>query len=102
MSSLEAQSTDNLPAANKPRRFYVPQLDGLRFMAFLLDFMHHGPKRSTLCAAGTVINKSLRVLEGFGWFGVDLFLVLSAFLSTSLLLIEYDRHGNSSLRGFYM
>jgi peptidoglycan/LPS O-acetylase OafA/YrhL len=102
MSSPEAKPTDNLPAAEKPRRFYVPQLDGLRFMAFLLVFVHHGPRLSTLFAADTFLNKGFRVLEGFGWFGVDLFLVLSAFLITSLLLIEHDRHGNISLRGFYM
>lgn len=102
MSSSEAQSTDNLAAAEKPRRFYVPQLDGLRFMAFLLVFVHHGPRLSALFAPGTVLHKGFRVLEGFGWFGVDLFLVLSAFLITSLLLIEYDRHGSISLRGFYM
>jgi peptidoglycan/LPS O-acetylase OafA/YrhL len=41
-------------------------------------------------------------LESFGWCGVDLFLVLSAYLITSLLLIEYQRHHSISLRGFYL
>jgi len=71
-------------------------------MAFLLVFVHHGPRLSALFAPGSVLNKGLRFIEERGWFGVDLFLVLSAFLITSLLLIEYDRHHNISLRGFYM
>lgn len=103
MSSPEPHpATDNSPAAERARRFYVPQLDGLRFIAFLMVFVYHGPRLSALFAPGRPLSKPLHILEDFGWFGVDLFLVLSAFLITSLLLIEYDRHGNISLRGFYM
>ncbi len=40
--------------------------------------------------------------ENWGWCGVDLFLVLSAYLITSLLLIEYEQHHSISLRGFYL
>ena len=83
-------------------RFYVPQLDGLRFIAFLLVFAHHGQRLSNLLSSGSIGRSVLDFLERRGWFGVDLFLVLSAFLITSLLLIEYDRHRNISLRGFYM
>ena len=88
-------------APSKPR-FYVPQLDGLRFVAFLLVFVHHGPHLSALFAAVPFIARALEFLEHFGWFGVDLFLVLSAYLITSLLLIEYARHHDISLRGFYL
>ena len=98
--------SDNPPApspkANAARRFYVPQLDGLRFFAFLLVFVHHGPRLSSLFSPGSVLAKPFFFLEGFGWCGVDLFLVLSAFLITSLLLIEYEKHHDISLRGFYL
>jgi peptidoglycan/LPS O-acetylase OafA/YrhL len=90
------------PAASAPRRFYVPQLDGLRFTAFLLVFLHHGPQLSRLFRPGSLPFSVLDFLERRGWFGVDLFLVLSAFLITSLLLIEHERYGAISLRGFYL
>ena len=86
----------------KKPRFYVPQLDGLRFVAFLLVFIHHGPQLSTLLAQGSKVKLGLHLLEGLGWCGVDLFLVLSAYLITSLLLIEHERHHDISLRGFYL
>jgi len=44
----------------------------------------------------------LEFLEVWGWCGVDLFLVLSAYLITSLLLIEHERRGSISLRSFYL
>ena len=98
---VPATST-TIPSGPKSRRFYVPQLDGLRFLAFLLVFVHHGPRMSALLPRGSMGHSFLAFLETFGWCGVDLFLVLSAFLITSLLLIEYDRYRNISLRGFYM
>ncbi len=100
-SDAPAGGAENLPQ-EKPRRFYVPQLDGLRFLAFLLVFIHHSPRWSQLLPPSWLPRKALVFVEGFGWFGVDLFLVLSAFLITSLLLLEYERHRSISLRGFYM
>lgn len=75
-------------------RFYLPQLDGLRFLAFLLVFIHHAPISSESVLA--------RKLHSFGWVGVDLFFVLSAFLMTSLLLREYDATGKISVANFYV
>jgi peptidoglycan/LPS O-acetylase OafA/YrhL len=100
-SDAPAAGADNQPQ-EKPSRFYMPQLDGLRFLAFLLVFMHHGPRLSTLQPPGSPLRTALIFIETRGWFGVDLFLVLSAFLITSLLLLEYDRHHDISLRGFYL
>ena len=42
------------------------------------------------------------VLYDYGWAGVDLFLVLSAFLITNLLLLEQQRTGTISLKDFYI
>ena len=63
---------------------YVPALDGLRGLAILAVIAFH-----TFDAP----------LGGF--YGVDLFFVLSGFLITTLLLEEHDRVGSISLRGFY-
>ena len=78
----------------RDRRFYLPQLDGLRCLAFLLVFLHHAPFPSNSGLA--------HKLHSFGWVGVDLFFVLSAYLMTSLLLREYDTTGKISIKSFYI
>lgn len=88
---------------SKPQlRFYLPQLDGLRFFAFLLVFIHHSSPLEGLFAPGSLLASTLRFLKNFGWCGVDLFLVLSAFLITTLLLMEHLERGRISLRDFYI
>ena len=70
--------------------FYYPQLDGLRSLAFLMVYGHHAGGfvetsfPPVFKEIACVYNNVVRV----GWSGVDLFLVLSAFLITSLLLRE--------------
>ncbi|WP_261556676.1 acyltransferase family protein [Frankia tisae] len=68
------------PTPTKPHN---PALDGLRAIAVLAVFVHH-----------------MGLLPG-GYLGVDLFLVLSGFLITGLLLAEHDRTGRISLRAFW-
>ncbi|WP_157466970.1 acyltransferase [Frankia sp. QA3] len=63
---------------------YNPALDGLRALAVL-----------------AVLGFHLNALSG-GFLGVDVFLVLSGFLITSLLLAERDRTGTVSLTRFYV
>ena len=60
-------------------RYYVPQLDGLRFLAFLLVFVHHFTAPHEIFGGYPLIGPLLARLQEFGWAGVDLFLVLSAF-----------------------
>ena len=74
--------------------FYFPELDGLRFFAFLLVFIHHTELFYTI--------PQLRFLHDFGWAGVDLFFALSAFLFTKLLLVERQVSGAISFRKFYL
>lgn len=77
----------------KGRNLYFPTLDGLRFLAFLLVFVHHLP---------TAPLWILRVLSHHGWVGVHLFLFLSAFLLTTILRKEYEQTGRISIFNFYV
>jgi peptidoglycan/LPS O-acetylase OafA/YrhL len=85
-------------------RFYRPELDGVRFYAFLGVFVFHtmpsqpGFYRGLhmpLPALWSAMAKS-------GSSGVDLFFALSAFLITSLLLRESHETGAIALRLFYL
>jgi peptidoglycan/LPS O-acetylase OafA/YrhL len=87
------------------RSFYRPELDVLRFFAFLGVFLFHfnhplefyvahGIPRSIAVTATSLI-------EG-GVFGVDLFFALSAYLITELLLREKDLRGSLDVKGFYL
>jgi peptidoglycan/LPS O-acetylase OafA/YrhL len=69
----------------------VSAIDGLRGVSILLVLCSHlqGPVTA-------------RVSYYFsGWYGVDIFFVISGFLITSLLLQERDATGSISLRNFY-
>lgn len=77
----------------KLERFYSPQLDGLRFFAFLLVFIHNAPHDTG--------NPIWIVLDEFGWIGVDLFFALSAFLLARLLTLEYKTNQTIDASKFY-
>src|SRR5665647_35201 len=70
---------------------YLPALDGVRAVAVLLVVWSHFPyvSDSTISIAIWKIGQALRV----GYFGVDLFFVLSGFLITRILLNELERTG---------
>lgn len=76
------------------RRFYLPQLDGLRFIAFMLVFLHNAPKLAS--------STFWTALHDYGWIGVDLFFCLSAFLITKLLLLEQNQNGRVNIFNFYL
>lgn len=76
------------------KNFYYPELDGLRFFAFLLVFIHHTPIFTSLSFH--------HVLHKYGWVGVDLFLCLSAFLFTRLLFMEHEQQGDINIKNFYI
>jgi peptidoglycan/LPS O-acetylase OafA/YrhL len=93
------------PAIAHPRRrFYQPELDGLRFYAFLGVFVYHTlPERPAFYRSLHLPLPSLwAAVAKAGASGVDLFFALSAFLITSLLLRERLQTGGLSLRLFYI
>jgi peptidoglycan/LPS O-acetylase OafA/YrhL len=73
-------------------RFYVPELDSLRFFAFLAVF---------ICHLFHELGGSL-VITNTGTFGVDLFFTLSAYLITELLMREKERFGRVDVKSFYV
>ena len=86
--------------------FYHPELDVLRFFAFLAVFMHHALPRE----AALYVNNGLPPLASqlvvtakqAGAYGVDLFFVLSSYLITELLIREHAKRGSFSISAFYV
>src|ERR1700722_10910575 len=89
-------------SAEATKHFYVPELDSLRFLAFLAVFVFHS--RSYLPYAGLpyTLEKIIRAMDGTGAFGVDLFFVLSAYLITELLLKEKKATWSLDVPAFYL
>lgn len=80
---------------------YYPELDGLRFLAFLLVYIHHAPQLPTFGLLKP-FESFFSILHEYGWIGVDLFLCLSAFLFTKLLFTEHAIQGEINVKNFYI
>ena len=66
---------------------YIPSLDGIRAVSFFLVFFAHAGLGATIIPGG---------------FGVTIFFLLSGFLITTLLRMEFARYQRISLGGFYL
>ncbi len=75
------------------KHLYFPELDGLRFIAFILVFIHHFIRLNI---------KPFSILNDRGWFGVELFFILSSFLLTKLLVEEIRRNKKISILNFFI
>lgn len=92
-------------SATGQRRFYRPELDVLRFFAFLSVFLHHGlPGIDPSHYSGKLatVAKAFVIAKQAGSFGVCLFFALSAYLITELLLREQQGTGAIHVRFFYV
>ncbi|WP_052460937.1 acyltransferase family protein [Microbacterium gorillae] len=87
----ERRATD--PALHR----VIPSLDGIRALAVIFVIWGHGA--ATL--PQTPVVEQLRAFLPGGYFGVQVFFVLSGFLITTLLLREQSKNGRISLGGFY-
>ncbi|HZU10897.1 MAG TPA: acyltransferase [Pseudacidobacterium sp.] len=77
-------------------RFYHPELDALRFFAFLAVYICHAiPAASARVAL-------IADIKDAGNFGVCLFFLLSAYLITELLRRELEEFGTIAIRAFYL
>lgn len=70
-----------------PHSLYIPSLDGIRALSFFLVFFAHAGLGEKLIPGG---------------FGVTIFFLLSGFLITTLLRLEFARYQRISLSGFYL
>ena len=89
----EATVTTEGVGPEAPLLSYRPALDGLRAVAVLVVMAEH---------AGLTMPRSTAPLVPGGFLGVDVFLVISGFLITSLLLVEHRRAGRVDLRAFWL
>jgi peptidoglycan/LPS O-acetylase OafA/YrhL len=92
MHSLAERQGSGSPA------FYRPELDGLRFFAFLCVFAFH---RMDYVPTDPVRDRWLYRIGNIGPFGVPVFFLLSAFLITELLRRERERTGKLHVKAFY-
>ena len=103
LAPRQAVTPEPLRAAE---RFYHPELDGLRFFAFLFVFVLHGlphepgPWMRLGIAEGATRWLVSAVMAG--QFGVDLFFTLSSYLITELLIREWHKRGGIDVRSFYI
>ena len=79
-------------AHHKAGSFYRPELDVIRFVAFLLVFVHHtAPRQGLIPYLGPQLSWVATSLAKACGFGLCLFFVLSAYLITELLLRGEER-----------
>ena len=83
----------------KMDRYYRPELDVLRFLAFLSVFTVHRMDHLPIDPARHFWLYNISLL---GNFGVPVFFLLSAFLITELLMREENQLGTIHIRSFYM
>ena len=103
--TLQISSVKKPDRQNKQPRFYLPQLDALRFFAFFAVFLlhtlpaiiveNHPRQWQPLALVGGAIQRS-------GENGVQLFFLLSAYLITELLTKEKRETGDIHLKMFYI
>jgi peptidoglycan/LPS O-acetylase OafA/YrhL len=78
------------------KRFYRPELDVLRFLAFLCVFTVHAMSTSPGAFRGE------NIVAPVGAYGMCLFFFLSAYLITELLRREQAATGKIDIRAFYV
>src|SRR4051812_38005280 len=88
------------------RRYYRPELDVLRFVAFLLVYLSHvvpgDPVFFTQLHIPRQIAGFIIAFAAGGSWGVDLFFALSSYLITTILLRERQEVGRIDVGSFYL
>jgi len=93
------------PAFQASNRFYRPELDVVRFVAFFSVFLTHllpaGPDSNT-AALPRELTKLIIATQKTSVFGLSLFFTLSAYLICELLLRERHATGTVQVKQFYI
>jgi peptidoglycan/LPS O-acetylase OafA/YrhL len=86
------------------RRVFFPNLDGLRFIAFLIVFLQHGFGETAQKIGNhrSVLAEIKNRAFSAGDVGVSVFFVLSGFLITYLILCEIEWTSKLNVWAFYM
>ncbi len=102
--AARAHSSGEVQDRAAETRFYRPELDGLRFFAFLAVYIEHtvGFGVGNHHRLPAWLGDALGTLGIAGTFGVDLFFVLSSYLITELLLRERALRGFLDVKAFYI
>ena len=91
--------------AVRPPRFYEPELDLLRFCAFLAVFFYHAIPNdysALIPHFGHALPAFLLNIRNALPFGVCMFFLLSSYLITKLLVLERANTGSIDVRNFYI
>ena len=102
---IQSPETHSPPTAVERARFYRPELDVLRFAAFLSVFFCHllpGDPPPQVRGQSSVIWSSILAVKDAGNFGVCIFFLLSSYLITELLRRERIETNATHLRSFYV
>lgn len=84
-----------------PRHHYLPALDGIRALSMGYVMINHLASLLGKSQGGWMLALLIGIGER-GWFGVDVFFVLSGFLITWILADEMEATGTVSFRRFYL
>jgi peptidoglycan/LPS O-acetylase OafA/YrhL len=88
-------------ASDKAERIYFPELDGLRFVAFMMVYLFHGGVPQPVLAR-LIGSSAAAAFRQNGGYGVQFFFILSGYLITALLLREEARYDRIALRAFWV
>ena len=91
-----------MDASGQKNKVFFPNLDGLRFICFLLVFFYHCNETLFQKIANPTLRGILNFLFRNGNVGVNIFFVLSGFLITFLLIKEKELKNTISLKNFYL
>ena len=91
-ATMPAEESEPTPHRRPVGRFYRPELDALRFFAFFLVLLHHGPN----------FPGPFNAIKEIGAYGLSLFFLLSAYLITELLLREREQTKRVSWKLFFI
>lgn len=89
----------NNSKAPNSRRYYRPELDCLRFFAFIFVFCFHRMDYVSVDAKAQPLQYAIGTA---GAFGVPVFFLLSSFLIVELLLRERQQTGDIHVKSFYV
>ena len=87
--------------SGRTSKVFFPSLNGLRFIAAFVVIVHHLEQIKLFFGFPSLFHR-WHFIKIVGELGVTLFFTLSGFLITYLLLVEKERFGTISVKGFYI